>query len=308
MGASAPLSRGVLRGLVPRQLSSEAQAARDYRDICAIPGCGPFFIPNEFIPGTATPAAYSDSAGTTAAAVGGVVGKLLSQVGGLSASQATTANKPTLYQTPVTGIRWLLPPSAGAMTVTLPQSITNARTFVATPTGVVETAGVGLGSSFNPFSPFTWFSAYLVIDEGRLGPINEAQRATINRFMARYVPTLGQNLVVNGTFDYGSIGWEMQFGFSWNNGTVLLNNCSTAMYQGGIMKSGAALLAEVDVLNISSGNIKFAAGSMSYATDAITTAGHHGRAIVGTGTTGNFSITGYSATAAIDNLVGRQIL
>ncbi len=96
-------------------------ARAELKSIQSMSGIGPVFVTDEYAPGTSTPLLYEDSAGTTPASVSGVVGLINSLTGGLSAVQATTANKSTLRVTPSTGIRWLDANTAtAAMTVTLP--------------------------------------------------------------------------------------------------------------------------------------------------------------------------------------------
>lgn len=190
-------------------LETPQQAALGLQRIQALSGIGPVFITDQFAPGTSTPLLYEDSAGTTAATVGAVVGLMNSLTGGLSASQATTANKSTLRLTPSTGIRWLDGNTAtAAMTVTLPSAISNATTFVATPQGVVKSTGVNLGTSFSLTSPYQWFSGYVAVDAAVHGATTPAEDALITRFLSRYVPALGSELVVNGTFDTDISGWS----------------------------------------------------------------------------------------------------
>jgi hypothetical protein len=67
---------------------------------------------------------YEDSAGTIPASLNGVVGAVRDVVFGLTAVQATTANKPYLRRTPVSGKYWLDGNTAtAAMTATFPTAL-----------------------------------------------------------------------------------------------------------------------------------------------------------------------------------------
>lgn len=133
------------------------------------------------------------------------------------AIQATTANKSTLRVTPTSGVRWLDAATAtAAMTVTLPSAISNATVFNATPTGVVKTTGVNLGSSYSLTSPYTWFSGRVVIDAAVHGATTAAEDALITRWLTNYVPQLGANLVSGDAahFDNGVGVWASSSSFA----------------------------------------------------------------------------------------------
>jgi len=143
------------------------------------------------------------------------------EVLGTHALQSTTANKSTLRVTPSTNVRWLDANTAtAAMTVTLPSAITNATTFVATPAGVVKTTGVNLGTSFSITSPYQWFSGYVAIDAAVHGATTPAEDALITRFLSRYVPALGNEIIKSPDFT-NATPWELQEGWSISNNLLV---------------------------------------------------------------------------------------
>lgn len=172
---------------------------------------------------------YSDSAGTTAAVKDGVVGLLLDMgPRAINGVQATTSLKPTLRQTPITGVWWLDPPASGALTVTLPSAVTSATRYTVTPTGVAKQTGVNLGSSFNLVAPYTYFGGAIYIDEAVHGAVTPLEEAAILRFLSQFVPALSNQLVGNPSFDVSLSGWSPATStWSWDNGAAVSNGVGT---------------------------------------------------------------------------------
>jgi len=149
--------------------------------------------------------AYEDSAGTTLASVNGVVGKRTDVALGKHAVQSTTANKPYLRQTPVSGKYWYdSNTGTGALTATFSSSLGSACTIATvTPEGVTIAENQTVGTTYNICPPYNYSSDVLIINRA----LTAAEKALVTRVMQRSMPALGSELIENGGFDTATTGW-----------------------------------------------------------------------------------------------------
>ncbi len=146
---------------------------------------------------------YEDSAGTTRASINGVVGAWGDVVIGL---QATTANKPYLRRTPVSGKYWLDGNTAtAAMTATFPSSLGSACTVArANADGVTITPAQTITTTYNLTPPYGYNSAVMIINRA----LTASETAVVSRYLRNWVPVLGGNIFPYGTFDSNTeTGW-----------------------------------------------------------------------------------------------------
>lgn len=131
--------------------------------------------------------------------------------------QQTTANKPYLRLTPTTGRYWLDGNTATAnLTATFPSSLGSSCTIARLDPelGVVWQENQTIGITFNLITPYSYGGPILVINRA----LTAAEKAIVERVMMREMPALGNELVVNGTFDTDTTSW-LASGFSgdWTN-------------------------------------------------------------------------------------------
>jgi hypothetical protein len=119
------------------------------------------------------------------------------------------------------------------------------RTFVATPTGVVETAGVNPGTSFSLTSPYQWCSAYIAVNEA-VHVVTPAERELILRYLARYVPALGANLWPQSSFD-SDAGLTLGTGWSVGSGVATKTAGTASNLTAAVGLSASVYYAAVDV-------------------------------------------------------------
>ncbi len=202
-----PIRRPPRRGFVINSPDMDAIAMRALFNNGALGGYWP-----------ADPAyAYEDSAGTIPASVNGVVGLLTNAVTGYpNAIQATTANKPYLRQTPVSGKYWYdSNTGTGALTATFSSSLGSACTIATvTPDGVTIAENQTVGTTYNICQPYNYNSDVLIINRA----LTAAEKALVTRVMQRSVPTLGSELITNGGFDTDTSSWTFE-GTATNNST-----------------------------------------------------------------------------------------
>jgi hypothetical protein len=176
---------------------------------------------------------FTESAGTGAVVVNGVVGYFANAVNGQPAAvQATTANKPFLRRTPTTQKYWLDGNTAtAALTATFLESLGSTCTIAKLDPelGVVWSENQTIGTTYNLITPYAYHGPTLVIN--RL--LTAGEKAIVERVMEREMPTLGSEFVVNGTFDTDVSGWtrysgDETFTLSWDaGGKALLNRVSS---------------------------------------------------------------------------------
>ena len=160
--------------------------------------------------------AYEDSAGTTLASVGGVVGLRLNAIAGYpNAVQATTANKPYLRKTPVSNKLWLDSNTTdGTLTATFSGSLGSACTVATVGAeGVTIAENQTVSTTYNLTPPYGYNGDVLIINRA----LTAAEKALVTRVMTRNVPVLGSELITNGSFqpvNDGGIGHDN------GNGTV----------------------------------------------------------------------------------------
>ena len=158
--------------------------------------------------------AYEDSAGTTLASVGGVVGYRTDVALGKHAVQATTANKPYLRVTPTTNKPWYDSNTAtGALTATFSGALGSACTLATvTPEGVSIIENQTVGTTYNITPPYGYNSDVLIINRA----LTAAEKALVTRVMVRDVPGLVNELqVIQSIFVHGGVGgWYSRADFS----------------------------------------------------------------------------------------------
>jgi len=152
---------------------------------------------------------YEDSAGTTSASINGVVGAWGDVV---TALQATTANKPYLRKTSISGKYWLDGNTAtAAMMATFPSSLGSACTVArANADGVTITPAQTITTTYNLTPPYGYNSAVMIINRA----LTASETAVVSRYLRNWVPVLGGNIFPYGTFDSNTeTGWA-----SWTTG------------------------------------------------------------------------------------------
>ena len=160
---------------------------------------------------------FEDSAATIPASVGGPVGAVADLFGGINAVQATSANKPTLRQTPQTGIYWLDSSATNhALVATFATALgSNCTVAFASETGVVFLEGQTIGTTYNIAPPYRFNSARLVINRALTDP----EKALLTRYLGRFVPGLGPNEFANPGMDSDE-AWDKGAGWSIANGVA----------------------------------------------------------------------------------------
>lgn len=123
---------------------------------------------------------------------------------GVVAVEATTALKPILRKTPTTGVCWAdSNTSASALNVALGNLGSACTLARATAEGVTFTENVSITSTYNIAPAFSFNSDVAIFNRA----LTAIEKALITRYMARAVPMLGSNLIINGTFDTDTTGW-----------------------------------------------------------------------------------------------------
>jgi hypothetical protein len=147
-----------------------------------------------------------ESNGTGAAATNAPVGYLADFSGkGNNAIQATTANKPTLRITPLTGRYWLESIDASrALNLTFATAPGNMHVGRVTPEGVVWSTENWSATTRNLLGGTGSYSAGVI---ARKTPFTAREMALVNAYFARQLPILGQERVPNGAFNADITGW-----------------------------------------------------------------------------------------------------
>ena len=146
---------------------------------------------------------FEDSAGTTPASLGGVIGNWTSLSS--PALQATTANKPILRKTPTSGVYWADSNTAtSALNVALGNLGSACTVARSSAEGVTFTENVSITSTYNLAPAFAFNSDVALFNRA----LTDVEKALITRYMQRAVPMLGNNLCRNSTFDVAS-NWTL---------------------------------------------------------------------------------------------------
>lgn len=180
---------------------------------------------------------------------------------GNHALQSTTANKPYLRRTPTSGKYWYdSNTSTGALNATFASALGSACTIATvTPEGVTIAENQTVGTTYNIAPPYGYNSDVLIINRA----LTAAEKALVTRVMQRSVPTLGAELIPNGTFDAGITGWA-----SVNAATLTLesgalkvtpflgNNYGAASFIHPATV-GSIYLAKVDISGVSNSSVQW---------------------------------------------------
>ena len=127
---------------------------------------------------------YEDSAGTIPASLNGVIGAWASVASpAVLAVQSTTANKPYLRQTPVSGKYYLDGNTAtAALTATLGNLGSACTVVLSGPDGPVFKEGVTISATYNLATPFNWNGEIAIWNRA----LTIAEKALVTRYMKRY--------------------------------------------------------------------------------------------------------------------------
>lgn len=151
-------------------------------------------------------ALYTDAAGTTPAVVGDPVAhqQNVSGVAGMpNATQATTALCPTLRQTSSSNRRWLeAVDSDDALNIVFASAPGTMYVGRFTSEGV-EWTTESWGTTVNTIRRWRYNGGLIARNRNWTA----AEKALIESYRARYLPTLGPELVVNGSLDTDVSGW-----------------------------------------------------------------------------------------------------
>jgi hypothetical protein len=143
---------------------------------------------------------FISAGGTTSATINNLS---VREILGGSATQLTTANKPLLRRTPITGKYWLDADATDALNLALPAQLTNAAIFRATAEGVTVQRGQTVATNFNIVTPYSFNGPVAIFNEA-LGTLTDAQIATMTRVLSAGVPALGPELLLDTEFDDAS--------------------------------------------------------------------------------------------------------
>ncbi len=145
---------------------------------------------------------YEDSAGTIPTEVNGVIGRWDSME--IPAIQAITAIKPYLRKTPTSNIYWLdSNTNTSALTVTLGNLGSSCTIVRIGAEGIIFTEGVNITSTYDIAPAYNFNSDIAIFDR----TLTVTEKALLTNYMQRGMPLLGDNLIVNGTFDNNTFGW-----------------------------------------------------------------------------------------------------
>ena len=165
---------------------------------------------------------------------------------GVVAVEATTALKPILRKTPITGVYWADSNTAtSALNVALGNLGSACTVARSSAEGVTFTEGVTISSTYNIAPAFAFNSDVAIFNRA----LTATEKALITRYMARAVPMLGSNLVTNGTFDTDLTGWS-KYGpdeMLWEAGKLRINRTTavTNAYQGVSVQAEAQYLLKM---------------------------------------------------------------
>lgn len=176
------------------------QRALDWAGVCAMPQMVGYWDPAQGV--------LTTSGDTPPLTVGSPVGYYPDQSGQAKhASQATTANKPILRQTPTTKQYWLDADSTDALNITLASQLTNAAIFRVTAEGVTVSRGQTVATTYNLVTSYAYNGPIAIFDESSTA-LTAEQVAQITRFMQASVPSISPtNLVTNGNFSTADLLW-----------------------------------------------------------------------------------------------------
>ena len=125
---------------------------------------------------------------------------------GVVAVEATTALKPILRKTPITGVYWADSNTAtSALNVALGNLGSACTVARSGAEGVTFTENVSITSTYNLAPAFSFNSDVAIFNRA----LTAIEKALITRYMQRAVPLLGNNVVTNGTFDTDTTGWSI---------------------------------------------------------------------------------------------------
>lgn len=137
-------------------------------------------------------------------------------------AQIELSSVTTEYQPIIAGASSVLDPTA--LATTYPQNITastNCTIACVTAEGVVIADNQTVGTTYNLTPPYGYNGDVLIINRA----LTAAEKALVTRVMAWNVPTLGSNLVVNGTF-LADTDWTK--GTGWSISDTAIKSAGTA--------------------------------------------------------------------------------